>query len=125
MVFDDGYYFRVYECFQRMGAPQAGLGIRQHFSFHYGKANAKFGPDGFPETQTPDTPSADLRIDIDRYLKPHVHINSREHIRQNRVDGYSIKDADMIEFLMAVIQHRKTKQPLHELLNIKVLPKDS
>jgi hypothetical protein len=108
-----------------MGSPQAGLGKRQHFSFHYGLASAKFAPDGFPETKKPETPYADLRIDIDRHLKPHVHINSPDHISQCRIGGYSIKDADMIKFLRAVIEHRKTKQPLHELLKIKVLPKGS
>jgi hypothetical protein len=121
VIFKEGKYFRVYECYERMGSPNSGLGNRNHFSFHYGVASTEIDFDGFPEIRKPETPVADLRIDIDRHNKPHIHLNSVDHIPQSQIGGYSIRDADMIQFLQAVISHRKTKAPLHELLGIKVL----
>jgi len=123
IVFSDGYYFRVYESFARMGAPNTGLGKRRHFSFHYGKASDKLDFDGFPEVRKPDTPVADLRIDLDRHNKPHIHLLSPDHIYQDEVCGYSIQDADMFSFLRAVIEHRRAAKTLPELLGIEVLPK--
>jgi hypothetical protein len=122
VLYDDGYYFRVKEAFNRMGRPQSGMGLREHFSYHYGRAHPRVDAEGFPLTQEPDTPFAELRIDVDRRLDPHIHVNSPDHITQDRVHGYSIKDADMIAFLRAVVTHRKSKEPLHKLLGITILP---
>jgi hypothetical protein len=118
----DNKYFRVKECFNRVGWPNAGLGVREHFSYHYGTPHLLLDFDGFPVTQDPETPFADLRIDRDATLDPHIHLNSGEHIYQDRVQGYSIEKADLFEFLKAVSEHRKTGTPIHELLNIKLLP---
>lgn len=120
--YGDGHYFRVKETFNRMGRPTPGLGQREHFSYHYGKAHSLVDTDGFPITRGADIPVADLRIDVDRRLDPHIHVNSPEHLTQDRIQGYSIKDADMLSFLKAVRRHRKDKAPLDELLGIKILP---
>jgi hypothetical protein len=122
VLFPDGNYFRVKECFNRKGYPNSGAGIREHFSFHYGKAHPNLSPDGYPDTRAKDTPVADLRIDTDFHRDPHIHVNSEEHLTQNRVIGYSIQDADMFKFLEAVRDHRKNKDAITELLNIKVIP---
>lgn len=120
--FADGKYFRVKECFNRMGYPNSGAGVREHFSFHYGQAHPNLDSEGYPETRAADTPVADLRIDLDKHLDPHIHVNSLEHIPQHRVSGYSIRDADMFHFLKAVADHRRTEEPLTALLKIRVLP---
>lgn len=122
IIYSDGKYLRVKEAYNRMGRPNIGAGVREHFSYHYGVAHPERNADGFPLTQAPNTPAAELRIDMDRRRDPHIHLNSEEHIPQERVQGYSIKDADMIEFLKAVAKHRQTKEPLPKLLNITVLP---
>lgn len=122
VLYDDGYYFRVKECFNALGYPYRGAGVREHFSFHYGKAHPKLHRDGYPHMKAHDTPVAALRIDNDRNLTPHIHLNSAEHIYQERVIGYSIRDADMYDFLRAVAKHRNTKEPLHELLGITIVP---
>jgi hypothetical protein len=122
VLFEDGNYFRVKETFNRMGRPRVGMGVREHFSYHYGRAHPNVDAEGFPLTQEHDTPVANLRIDVDRRLDPHIHVNSTDHIPQTRVSGYTIRDADMIAFLKAVIRHRKTKEPLHEILQITILP---
>jgi hypothetical protein len=122
IIFDDGNYFRVKECFNALGPPNSGAGVREHFSFHYGKAHRNLGRDGYPVMRAADTPVADVRIDIDRNHDPHIHVNSTEHVPQRRVLGYSIQNADMFQFLEAVRDHRKTKEPLLKLLNITVIP---
>lgn len=121
VIFLDGKYFRVKECFNRKGYPHSGAGEREHFSFHYGKAHQNLDTDGYPDIRAADTPVADLRIDLDRNRMPHIHINSEEHIPENRVSGYSIRDASMFQFLEAVAEHRRTKEPLTALLRITVL----
>ena len=121
VIYSDGKYLRVKEAYNRMGRPNIGAGVREHFSFHYGTAHPQRDDNGFPLIRSLDTPAADLRIDVDRRLDPHIHLNSEEHITQNRVQGYSIKDADMFEFLRAVVKHRQTKEPMHQLLNIMVI----
>jgi hypothetical protein len=122
VVFRDKKYFRVKESFNRVGYPYVGAGRRVHFSFHYGQAHPSFDADGYPETRATDTPVADLRIDLDGRLVPHIHVNSPEHIDQTRVDGYSIIDANMFSFLEAVAEHRRTKEPLTSLLKITIRP---
>lgn len=121
VVFDDGYYFRVKESFNVIGRPNVGAGLREHFSFHYGRAHASQDSRGYPLMREPDTPPADLRIDIDGNLDPHIHLDSVDHIPQSRVQGFSIRDADMFAFLDAVRNHRKTGETLAELLNITVV----
>jgi hypothetical protein len=120
VIYQDGHYFRVKESFNRMGRPQAGLGKREHFSYHYGVAHTDQDADGFPLTQDPATPPAHLRVDVDGRLDPHIHILTEDHIPQARVSGYSIANADIETFLQAVAKHRKDGTPVHELLGIKV-----
>lgn len=120
VIYPNGKYFRVKESFRRYGSP-SGSGRREHLSFHYGKPHPEFDALGYPKSRPADNPPvADLRIDIDKDLKPHIHVKSIEHIYQDRVVGYDIENADMIVFLEAVIQHRKNGVPLTELLKIEV-----
>jgi len=123
--FPDGKYFRVKETYRRLKAPNAGLGIRNHFSFHYGTAHAESDDKGFPKIDRnliPPPPVADLRIDIDQSLIPHIHVNSEEHLGQDRVEGFQIEDADMFAFVEAVRDHRRDpQQSLIDLLGIRVL----
>jgi hypothetical protein len=129
VIYPDGYYFRVKECFKPIGAASSRPGEREHFSFHYGRAHPELDRQGYPKTQpSTNPPDADLRIDIDSRpdidgrLRPHIHVGSREHLWQNRVQGYDIEKASMVDFLIAVRQHRKTKEALTDLLKITVLP---
>jgi hypothetical protein len=121
--FPDGKYFRVKESYKRLTVyPNVGNGEREHFSFHYGLAHKDLDARGFPKSNpAAKPPVADLRVDIDKDLRPHIHVGSVKHIYQDHVEGYVIKDADMFAFLEAVREHRQTKKPLTELLNIKVL----
>lgn len=117
VIFEDNNYVRVKESFRRCGYPDSGLGERQHFSYHYGPAHAGRDAQGFPETR--GAPSAMIRIDEDRQ-GPHLHLDNENHIPQDRVDGYVIRDANMVDFLQAVIAHRKSGQSLVDLLHLTV-----
>jgi len=121
VIYSDGKYFRVKESYNRCSLPSIGAGRRAHFSFHYGGACPRRDSEGFPLTQEPDTPHADLRIDLD-YRGPHIHVGTPEHIPQDRVKGYTIQDAAVEMFLRAVAKHRKTGESLTDLLGIKVIP---
>ena len=121
VIFGDGYYFRVKESFRVMGYPHPGAGERAHFSFHYGKAHPELDVDGYPRKRIADNPPVpELRIDLDRNRKPHLHVGSKAHIYQHRIDGYTIEDAEMFRFLEAVRDHRKSKTPLLDLLGIRI-----
>jgi len=123
-MFPDGMYFRVKETFDRVKTPFAGLGMRVHFSFHYGLAHTRLVR-GFPEINPraiPSPPVADLRIDMEVNKAPHIHVHSPEHIWQDSVSGFDIQEADMFSFLEAVRNHRDNRTiPLVDLLGIKVL----
>jgi hypothetical protein len=120
IIFTDGKYVRVKESYRRDGSP--GSGVREHFSFHYGVAHPEMDARGFPKSNPKDNPPiADLRIDIDKSLIPHIHVNSPEHLGQAQVEGFSIQDAEMFEFLEAVRDHRKTGDALTDLLKIRLI----
>ncbi len=122
VVFSDGKYFRVKECFKRLPAPHKGYGEREHFSFHYGNRHPEDDARGFPKTAPRDQPpDADLRIDIDSRLVEHIHVGTKEHISQRRVKGLTIRDANLFTFLEAVLEHRQTGTPLVDLLQIQVV----
>lgn len=116
VIFADGNYVRVKEAFRQVAKSKAGE--RHHLSYHYGPAGATRDNRGIPVTD--DAPPAELRIDEDRWGRPHIHMNSKAHIYQDRIIGYTIRDADVSGFLEAVIEHRRTNKLLTELLNIKV-----
>lgn len=121
VIFADGKYFRVKEAYNRSGPPRIGSGIRGTFSFHYGMADLKRDPQGFPIFGKLGTPPADIRIDW-HPPGPHIHLHGEDHIPQDRVQGYSIVDADFTSFVEAVAKHRRTYEPIQDLLGIKVIP---
>jgi hypothetical protein len=116
VLFNDGYYVRVKETYRQL--PGSNNGERHHLSYHYGSANPMKDARGIPVSR--GAPKPVLRIDVDTHF-PHIHMNGDDHIDQARVKGYIIKNADMVQFLRAVIEHRKTRTiPLGDLLNISV-----
>jgi len=116
VLFNDGYYVRIKENYRAL--PKSNAGERDHFSYHYGLQHTVKDSRGIPKTQ--GAPKPVLRIDVDRN-PPHIHMNGEDHIEQARVKGYIIKNADLVQFLRAVIEHRKSKtKSLADLLNISV-----
>jgi hypothetical protein len=123
VIFSDGKYFRVKESFKPIGYASSRVGEREHFSFHYGTAHPQLDPRGYPHTKpNMNPPAADLRVDIDKNLIPHIHVGPENHLLQNRVQGYDIRNASVADFLEAVRQHRKTPaESLTKLLNITIV----
>jgi hypothetical protein len=116
VLFNDGYFVRVKETYRPL--PKSKAGQRDHFSYHYGLANTVKDGRGIPKIL--GAPKPVLRIDVDRN-HPHIHMNGEDHIEQARVKGYIIKNADLVQFMRAVIEHRKTRtKSLADLLNISV-----
>jgi hypothetical protein len=123
VIYGDGKYFRVKESFKPVGCASSRVGEREHFSFHYGTAHLELDQRGYPHTMpTMNPPVADLRVDLDKNLVPHIHVGSRVHLLQNSVQGYDIGNASVRDFLEAVRQHRKNPaELLTKLLNITVV----
>lgn len=118
VLFKDGNYVRVKEIYRAFSGSKQGE--REHFSFHYGAAHPTDRDSrGMPVTNN-TSPPAILRIDVDRN-PPHLHLDGENHIEQARVTGFTINDADMVDFLRAVIDHRKDgSKTLAQLLKISV-----
>jgi hypothetical protein len=118
VIFKDGNYVRIKEIHRAFTGTKQGE--REHFSFHYGPAHPTDRDRRGMPTIGNSAPPAVLRIDVDRN-PPHIHLDGEDHIEQSRVVGFTIHDADMVDFLRAVVAHRKDgSKTLAQLLNISV-----
>lgn len=124
IIFPDGYYAYVYERWYTSGIWIPGKprpGRREHFSFHYGRANHVLKPNGIPEKDKVNCPAI-IRIDCDMW-GPHLHFhNESDHINQQRVQGMVIQDSDPFEFMRAVIEHRNTGRDFDSIMHFTVTP---
>ena len=120
IIFSDGLYVRAKECFGRCAGFPPQMGQRQSLSFHYGEAHAGRDNSGMPLLA--NAPAAIIRIDLDPRQGPHLHYEGEDHIPQSRVDGFSISDADLFNFMEAISQHRRNGVSLLPLFNIKLRP---
>jgi hypothetical protein len=118
--FSDGKHIKIKERWWPRSARLGGLGYRKHFSFHYGELNPVSDMLGFPVRDSVNYPGI-IRIDSDTY-EPHMHYNEEDHINQNRVQGFNISDADLFNFINAVLLHRRTAEPFDKILKFTVVP---
>ena len=117
VIFGDGKYFCAIENWPSRSVKFGGAGYREHFSFHYGIANLARDSDGIP-LRSPDYPAI-FRIDQDRN-GPHIHFGGKDHIGQDRVDGFTISDAEPFQFVQAVLQHRATGGSFDKIMQFTV-----
>jgi len=118
IIFNDGKYLRVTVNYCQLKKNFKGQGKRQYFSFHYGDCSSDRDEDGFPEF----LPQADLRIDIDEVSQKHIHYDSEDHVSEVRVKGLDFDAISPFGFIRAVLEHRKTRKALHEILGFTVEP---
>ena len=111
-------YIRVGEYYRALPKSVGGGGCLQDLSYHYGPCTRARDGDGFP----PMSKKFELRIDIDRRYKRHIHYMKKDHIPEARLSGLDFDSIDPFEFIRAVEKHRKSSQPLHEILGFKVEP---
>ncbi len=113
-------YIRVGEYYRQLPKADGSGGCRQSFSFHYGPCTDSRNDEGFPVFLK----KFELRIDIDRLHKRHIHYMKADHIPESRLPGLDFDSIDPFEFIRAVEKHRKSKSsiPLHEILGFKVEP---
>ncbi len=116
IIYSDGMYVRVGEDYRPLSKRQGRGGCREYFRFHYGPCTEERDEDGFP----PHSKIFQLRIDIDRWHKRHIHYMKEDHIPKDRLPGLDFDSIDPFEFIRAVEEHRKSQRPLHEILGFKV-----
>lgn len=95
-------FFRVKETYDRSPSDPSE-GFRLHFGFHYGPNTGKT-VDGLPKTA--NNRHTVIRIDEDP-TGPHLCYSGENHIKQERVRDFVIADADLFDFVDAVLTHRK------------------
>jgi hypothetical protein len=118
IIYPSGMYVRVTEYYRSLSKREGGGGCLEYFSYHYGPCTSTRDSDGFPRLSK----KRELRIDVDRRYKRHIHYQNEDHIPEFRVPGLDFKDIDPFKFIRAVEEHRKSLKPLHEILGFKVDP---
>jgi hypothetical protein len=120
IIYPDGMYIRVGEYYRQLPKADGGGGCRRLFSFHYGPCTDTRDDEGFPVFSK----KFELRIDIDRLHKRHIHYMMEDHIPEARLPGLDFDSINPFEFIRAVEEHRKSKStvPLHEILGFEVVP---
>jgi hypothetical protein len=120
MIFPDGgMYASIYEHYRELPRAVGAGGRLQRFSYHYGPCSSERDEMGFPVRQD----DCEIRIDISWKLERHAHYAGENHIHQNRLIGLDFDAITPFDFIKAVIAHRETKMPLHEILGFEVAPK--
>jgi hypothetical protein len=118
IIYPDGMYIRVGEYYRQLPKADGGGGCRHYFKFHYGSCADTRDSDGFPVFSE----EFELRIDVDRWHKRHIHYMNEDHIPEVRLPGLDFERIDPFEFIRAVEEHRKSSKPLHEILGFKMEP---
>lgn len=115
LEFADGTYIRCRELWSyRTGKPAR----RHEFTYHYGPV-ARRDPAGNPDYHHSDP--VVMRVDHKAGEIPHLHYGApTPHYDQTRVTGYSIVNADMFQYLSAVLLLRADGVPLDVTLGFTV-----
>lgn len=116
IIYSDGMYIRIYEHYRSLSKAAGGGGRLQHLSYHYGPASAERDEDGFPVKAD----ECVLRIDNAPNWGKHAHYGGEDHIPEQRLVGLDFDAITPFDFIKAVMMHRKTKRPLHEILGFEV-----
>jgi hypothetical protein len=111
-------YIRIAENYRQLPRIDGGGGCLQYFSYHYGPCTDTRDDEGFPLFSE----RFELRIDIDRQYKRHIHYMKENHIPEARLPGLNFDSIDPFKFIRAVEEHRKTSVPLPDILGFKVVP---
>ena len=116
VIYPGGMYIRVVDNYRQLPKSAGGGGCLEYFSYHYGPCTNARDSDGFPILSK----RFELRIDIDRQYKRHIHYQKKNHIPEARLPGLNFDSIDPFKFICAVEEHRKSLKPLHEILGFKV-----
>ncbi len=119
IIYPDDMYIRIYEHYRSLSKGEGGGGRLQYLSYHYGPSSSDRDEDGFPVKVDEFV----LRIDIDERSKRHAHYGGEDHIPDQRLIGLDFDSITPFDFIKAVMAHRKTTKPLHEILGFEVAPK--
>jgi hypothetical protein len=119
--FPDGTHVVVRENYTPMKRLHAPRGYRKDFAFHYGSTPPTCHADGIPVRVRNGAYPPILRIDSDPNIPPHIHFGGEDHILQPRVKGLDIPNANVFDFVKAVIEHKATQKRLDELLGFEVI----
>jgi hypothetical protein len=112
---DDKKYVRIRESHDKV----AGLALSRRLGFvlHYGPIVHQ-DADGNIIWQSHDP--VDIRIDNSpRPVHMHYQAPDPHHVQEN-VKGLTLESLDMLTFVRAVFQHRKSGKPLNEVLGFQI-----
>lgn len=114
--FNDNTYIDIWENHDRVAKLQICRRIQWHY--HYGAVTQR--DDSGRATQgAPDDP-VELRID-NCGGRPHLHYRQREpHYEQGQVRGLKFDTVCAIDFVRAVLKHRRSKQSFEKILGFKL-----
>jgi hypothetical protein len=112
---DDNRYLRAPERYGKVAGLQ--LSRRIAFTFHYGPIIQR---DVNGKLIWQNTDSVDIRIDKIRG-EVHMHYQApNPHYGQGSIQGLTLESVDMLKFVRAVLQHRRSGKPLDEILGFKI-----
>jgi hypothetical protein len=113
--FSDQKHIRIQESYDKFA--KLYMSRKTQWSYHYGDT-ATFDENGDAVRGAPDDP-LDLRIDTDRGL--HMHYQKQQpHYRQDDIEGIDLATVGAVEFIRAVLTHRRTHKSLGDVLGFKI-----
>jgi hypothetical protein len=108
-------HIRIWESYDKIA--KLDMSRRTQWSYHYGDT-ATLDENGDATRGAPDDP-LDLRIDTTRGI--HMHYLTREpHYKQEAIKGIDLATVGALDFVRAVLTHRRTGKPLSEVLGFRI-----
>lgn len=113
ILFPDNNYVRIADQWDPVKGSRTE-GIRAYFSFHYGETPAVSDSRGIPKKH--HTEPRVIRIDMKNRNDVHIHYADKDHVPEAQVHGLKIRDINVLDFINAVVAHRKDHRTLAEIL---------
>lgn len=108
-------HIRIWESYDKFARLQVSR--RVQWAYHYGET-ASFDEAGAAVRGKPDDP-LDLRIDTAGGL--HMHYGKRNpHYKQEEIEGLDLGSVGALDFIQAVLKHRRTGRPLNSVLGFRI-----
>lgn len=113
--FSNDEHIRIWESYDKIA--KLDMSRKTQWSYHYGDT-ATFDENGDAVRGAPNDP-LDLRIDTNRGI--HMHYQTHQpHYKQEDIEGIDLAAVGALDFVRAVLTHRRTGKSLSEVLGFKI-----